>query len=283
MKYAVSYRSDFKYFDDVDEIIFNYKGTENIVDFIPKLLKKEQRANIRLNDIEFIEKCIPFLNKLKTVHSNFIVQIDFIYQKSYINLLQDNEIKFMFCNFAKTKEEFYSMLKLGAEDIYIVEELAFNLKSLKPIAEKYNVNIRVFPDVAQFTLGTREAVPAISTFFIRPEDIELYEEYVDIIEFFHQDDKLSTIYKIYKEQQWLGPLETIILGAKFNIDNTTINPHFGQWRINCQKKCMFEQCNLCMEIEKLATQFDKANIEIVKKKKKPELTTKEKEELLKNI
>lgn len=38
---------------------------------------------------------------------------------------------------------------MGVSDIYITEDLGFNLIAIKPLAEKENIIIRAFPNIAQ--------------------------------------------------------------------------------------------------------------------------------------
>ena len=161
--------------------------------------------------------------------------------------------------------------------IYIVEELAFNLKALKYLKDKYNLEYRVFPDIAQSTKGTGNYIDPLCKFFIRPEDTEIYEDYIDVFEFYHVGEQLSVIYEVYKKQQWLGDLNDIIIGFPEDkrISNRTIAPYFGQMRVDCNKICLCGKCVICEEISKLADSFGEAGLEIIKKKKKVERTEEE--------
>ena len=196
----------------------------------------------------------------------------------YFKIFKENNIPFFFTNFARTKEMVDIMRQMGASSIYIVESLAFDLKALQYMREVYDLTYRVYPDVAQHTKDLGEYVSSLKKFFIRPEDTEIYENYVDVFEFWRNDDRLSVIYEIYKQQQWLGDLQDIIAGLGKSIDNKTLAPHFGQMRVCCNKVCLEGKCYLCEEMEKLAERFAEANLEIVKKRKKPERTKEETEE-----
>ena len=282
MRYAVHYHKDFRHFDDVDEVVFDYQGTENIVTFIPKLLREDQRAVINLKKYE-ISYVIPYLNKLAEIHSKFIVQINSYIHIDDIQLLKDNNIDFMFNDYCRDYDTFYTMIKYGAKDIYIVEDLAFDLKSLHTVLNKHGINLRVFPDIAQCARGTRGHVPTITKFWIRPEDTELYEDYVDVFELCRLDSRLSVAYEVYKQRQWKGQIQDLILDIDIDIDNSTIAPNFGKERIGCQKKCMLGRCNLCYEIEKLANSFSAADIELIKDKYKPYVSSQETDKILKEL
>lgn len=281
MYYAVHYHRSFRHFDEIDEVVFDYQGTEAIVDYVPKILKKqEQKAVINLSKIEQIENVIPFINKLKTIHPNILTQIDFFSQKGYIELLNDNNIDFMFSTLAKDYETLYSMIDLGAKEVYLVEFLCFCLKNLQELRKEKNIKFRVFPDIAQSAKGTTRIIPEITKFWIRPEDTELYEQYIDTFELCRLDDRQSVIYEIYKRQQWFGKVNDIILDLDITVENTNLDPRFGRERINCGKRCTYGRCNLCQEMQNLALRFNVAGISIEKKKKKNEISQEDKEILM---
>lgn len=279
MRYAVNYNANFRYFDQVDEVIFDYKGSESIVDFVPKILKRqEQKAIIDLNeDIEDINEVLPYLNKLKQIHPNILVRL-ISSQKKDIELLKDNNIDFAFQLFVKDYDTFYSMIQLGAKDITVVEYLGFCLGNLQEIRKEYGISIRVIPDIAQSAAGTGRIIPPITKFWIRPEDTELYEPYVDVFQILRNDDRQSVIFEIYKRQQWLGNIQDIIMDLDLELQNDNINPRFGLMRLDCNKKCMYGKCNLCMEMQDLALRLNLAGITVQKKSKKF-LSQEEKEKL----
>ena len=271
MKYAVKYRQDFRHFDTVDEVVFQYeKGSESIVEFIPKILKKqEQRAIIEISNLfKDIKDVIPFLNQLKEVHPNFVISLSYPIQKDYIQILEDNEIKFMFSNFVNNYDMVYTLLKYHPTDMYIVEGLGFDLINLQSIRGA-GTAIRCFPDTCQASRWTSDAVPAIQKFWIRPDDTEIYEEFVDVFELFHQNDRQSVVYEIYKQQVWEGNLSMLLTTSDgLDIENSAVDPHFGIHRVGCKKVCMLGKCNYCSQVQEFAKKFDAANLAIVKKKYK---------------
>ena len=283
MRYAVRYNKDFRYLKEVDEIIFDYQGTDQIVDMIPATLQEDQRAIIRLTDIDDIGKVIGYLVKVKELHHNLIVQIDFYEQKDFINILNDNSIEYMFSNFCKTYDTLYAMVKLGAKEVYIVESLAFDLESLQSYREDYGIKFRVFPDIAQYEKGTKDLIPEIITFWIRPEDVELYEKYVDTFEIFRTDNRTSVIYEVYKGGQWRGQVKDIICDFESDIGNANIAPHFGLMRTGCKRKCLYNKCNVCTNIADLAEQFKINDINIIKKKKKDKLPVEERDKIIEEL
>lgn len=283
MKYAVHYSKDFKFLKEIDEVILDWEGTDQILDFVPKTFLQEQRIIINLKQIENIEDVIPCLNKLKALHSNIAVQIG-LDRADAANLLKMEDIDFMFYDYCTTIEMYYLMKELGASDIYITEILGFGLEDLQEEGER-SVKLRVFPNIAQCDPHGKGILPEITKFWIRPEDTELYEELVDVFEFYGTKDGggLSTIYKIYKKCQWLGDLKDIILDFHLDISNKTIAPHFGKMRLNCHKKCLYGKCNVCPNIASLAEGFNTAEIEVVKRKRKEQYSQEEKEQIINTL
>ena len=262
MNFAVNYRKDFRYFDTVDEVIFKYTGSESIVDVLPTLVTEDQKAVLDISTIEDVNTIIPFLNILKTKHSNFIVKINFIDQKDFIEVLEENDIDFFFMNYCTYIDSVYTMKELGAKEVYITENLGFQLQDLQGL-RKAGLKLRVIPDIVQRAGGTKPIIPAILGFWIRPEDLKIYEKYVDTIEFFKHDDRLSVVYKIYRDGVWEGKLCDIIQDAEdLDIESNRLGTNFGLLRLNCRKKCLFDEdkCNLCPSFQNFAYKLKDAHL-----------------------
>ena len=283
MKYAIRYTRSFRHYNEVDEVVFDFydpKLEQNLIYTINTFLMDNQRAIIDLrgfNDPTF--DIIAILNKVKKEHNNMAVIIE-ISKKSQIEAFKDNEIPFILM--ARDYESFYTAINLGASDIYIIEQLAFDIKNLQFAREK-GVQLRMYPDIAQCSKGTKGLIPEPTTFFIRPEDVNTYAEYVDVLEIFRQDDRTSVIYEVYKQKQWLGNLKDLILDYRQDLPNTGISPHFGPSRLNCHKKCMINQCSLCVDIAELAKSFNQVGVEIIKKREKEKIPEEQKEEMIKQL
>jgi hypothetical protein len=113
-------------------------------------------------------------------------------------------------------------------------------------------------------------IPDAEKFFIRPDDVELYEDYVDTLEFVGPGDRLSVLYEIYTSGKWLGDLKELIMGFKEELPfpNTGVAPYFGQQRIKCKHRCMINQCELCDEIRTVAEMMKDNGLELRRTKEK---------------
>lgn len=284
MKYAIRYNSTFKYFSNIDEVIFPYNGTGDLSAIVIKTLPNEdQKAIIDISNMPNPEKAIPAINTLKQEHKEVLVQIDFYNQKDIIQLLKDNQLSFMFSNYVKDFSTLVAMKLAGAAEVYIVEDICFYMFNFEKIRQG-GLKIRVIPNIAQCPHGTKDYLPEITKFFIRPEDVCQYEDFVDTFELYSTgDDRISTIYEIYKKEQWLGDIGDIILDFHDTIPNTGISPHFGRCRVNCKKDCTYKDCSICTEIAQLAPKFKEVGLEVIKKQKKREFSKKEIDEKIEEL
>jgi hypothetical protein len=73
--------------------------------------------------------------------------------------------------------------------------------------------------------------------WVRPEDVEVYEEYVSTLEFDNvlQDlKKESTLLHVYKDNvEWPGNLNLLFDNFGINVDNRAIPEDLGETRMNC--------------------------------------------------
>lgn len=144
------------------------------------------------------------------------------------------------------------LAETGVSDVYVTGELGFKMQEVKKISDKYNVAIRIVPNIATVSgFGLVEADNSTS-FWVRPEDLETYAPYVDIVEFMCKDDKQSVFYNIYmQDKKWSGDLSMIIAGLH-SIANDKLSSHFVSSRINCGKKCNLDICHSCYKFIALA-------------------------------
>jgi len=266
MKYAVHYRKDFRHFDTVDEVIFSVeKGNENISELLPSIVKQDwQKITLNLLGCEkTFSEILPYILQLKELHPNILLQ--FLLNKENIEIAKENNIPFMAANrFCTSLDMVYAMKKMGVSEIYVVEGLGFHIDEVKKVLQDADIKIRVIPNVTQCASGTRSWIPTEHKFWIRPEDTKFYENDVDTFEIFNEDERVSVVYEIYKQQVWKGTLSEIILDAEdLNISNDAIPPYFGDSRINCKQRCFFGSCAACEANLSFAKTFEKTDMSIV--------------------
>lgn len=290
MKYAITYTKNFRHYDEVDEVIFPYKGIsdeEGLIEIVTNTLTREdQRAIILVDKYEqSIDDLIPIIRKLKTVHENMVVSLNLDYQHEWIDKLKEAEIPFMFVNFATTVTQIAAMVIFGAKEVYLAEDICFRLEKLQLFREIDGIKFRIFPDILQ-TPRRCSSLPQITNFFIRPEDVDLYEKYVDVIEIFRKDSRQSVVYEIYKQGQWRGPLSDLIIDFTEEINGSSFIPDFGRARLGCGRRCAMTDCDICTYSVEVGHKMEEAGVAFVKQKKKREASEgikKQAEEVIKKM
>lgn len=279
MKYCINYSNKSHIIDKVDEILIRYdknKILELFTQFIPAHLN--QRIIVQLIEEDNIDTIVNNLKKIISIYNEnkdikFDIQLPF-YNQKFIEELKDTNLKYFFKAAANSWDKFTGLISQNVSDIYITDELAFELDKIAEIAHKNNIKVRIYPNVAQ---SRWDKLSDILKFFIRPEDIEMYEPYVDVCEFYgDKAQQIDTYYKIYQEdKKWFGDLQEIIIGLDSKIDSRYIIPRFAEKRIKCGKDCLKGgKCEMCKRILDLSEQLENAHlvVQIDKEKEKRDET-----------
>lgn len=293
MKYALKYFSTSKKMAEADEIIIKYTesapldhliwfATEKClpdqrlvieIDVTALMINEEEKRDIKLfsSDEEqnefFLEEVSKFADVMKK-HQNLAIKISPTFGKSvraFVAHLKVFEIPFFYTIHPTCLGEVAALLDQGVSDIYVTDFLAFYMPEIKKLAK--DTNIRVYPNIAQSPVMYEAFMSKehdIKKFFIRPEDIEQYEDYVDIIEFFGPLDKQDVLMDIYKDGYWMGGLDELIIGFKDEINCMNLMPDFGFYRLACGHRCDAGKCNYCNISKSLAGELLEKDIYIKK-------------------
>lgn len=263
MKYCVDYSKGLPIAKEIDELVITFNpGDKSLVDFIE--LHKEQRIIIFIENNLFLTKeNFELFKSLYELYKNIVIKFTH-YQEDMIEEILQYNFPFFFGDRVNNWDTLIGLISLGVSDVYVVEELCFEIDKVAEVAHSEGVNIRVFPNVAQSAWKDSDG---ITKFFIRPEDVYLYEPYVDVLEFFNSKKRENTLYKIYAiEKKWFGQLNELIIGLNDDIDSRYILPEFALHRIFCGKKCIKTgKCRICHKIKTLSHTL-KDNNYIIKKK-----------------
>lgn len=268
MRYNINYdpnpNKNFKYIDEVDEITILYKRKDTtLLDFLLK--HSGQRVNIYIADAEdFLNNnCINIFSSIKEKYPllNFVLFFS-DKEKELLQKVKDYNLKYFFTTYVKDWDSLHYMAELKPTDIFIVEALCFELKDVAKFLHSQGIDVRCFANVAQ---SSSESTPALKNFFIRPEDVDFYEPYIDCIEFFGHDlddYQINTYYKVYKyDKEWFGNLREIIIGLDVDIKSYAIIPSFPKYRLNCGKRCLKgRKCKICETILETSATLEKKGL-----------------------
>lgn len=161
-------------------------------------------------------------------------------------------------------DQLHYLCKRGISEVYLGEDICFDLWRAKQVASSYGVKIRTFPNVGQCSV---KSGLALKKFFIRPEDVEEYSDCIDTLEFWGPLDRQGTLLKIYKKGIWFGDLQELLLDFDLSFDSRRIVPGFAQMRKTCQRKCMKgESCTICDRVYLISKKLEDKEL-IIKRKK----------------
>ena len=261
MKYCLDFRRSTKIIvTEVDEINFVF-DLASLLDFLEEY--KEKRINVAIQ-FEDLDKIIKIYKEHNL--SNIFIKLPY-YEEIAAKKLKENNIPFYCATLVSDWDVFNGLIEIGVSDIFITENLGFELDKVSKIAKENKVQLRAFPNVCQ---SQWEYTSKLKTFFIRPDDVKIYEKYIDVFEFFGNPDRQKIYYKIYKDEQWFGSLGELILDFNFDLDSRFVIPNFAEQRVKCGKKCMKGgNCQICERIVELSKTLEKSKI-IVRNNKERE-------------
>lgn len=255
MKYCLRYARHNKYLKEVDEVIVPFQIED--IHFVETLTGKNELQNACiivdvLNTTDFInDNSIAIFLDMQKSYPDMKFKLRFAhYNASHDELfiqLKEANIPFFFTTHVNTLDYFQGLMDLGVSDIYIVEDLGFELKKLGPVAHAKDISIRAFANVCQTSWPHKSN---LKSFFIRPEDVPVYEEYVDVLEFYGDYNMEKIMYRVYsKDKKWFGNLQEIIIGLSDELDSRYLLPQFARVRVGCGKRCIKgTACNICEKI-----------------------------------
>ena len=225
MKYCISGRQPKSILSQADEIKMQYRDRDRLIDYTQEFTDKtfilEVPKEISSDEMNW-ELYKAYADKV-----NFMLCI---YNLNLAKECHEHGIKFYWAYPIFTWYELEGVAAFNPSYLYLGPPLSFSLEKIKM---KYNIPIRLCANLAYDAYIPREN--GICGFWIRPEDIETYEKWVDTIEFITDDlGKEATLLHIYKENKsWPGNLNLLITNLNYNIDNRGIPEEFGEIRANC--------------------------------------------------
>ncbi len=271
MKYCLKHYPDSK-LEESDEVIYNFKSSTKAIDFIELYNDRRIIFLVNLNEPKAsLQQVIDvaIAAKEKYPQSDFAIMTSLeALTPDIVTLLKEKKVDCFCVNMAGNWIDFLKLANLGFSDVYIGDDLGFDLKRLSKVAKELQVKLRVFPNAAHSVWND---MPSIKKFFIKPEDIAIYEDFIDVIEFFCNTPAIEkTLYSIYKDRmKWTGSLGDIISGLNLDLTSNSLVDNFTLGRINCARKCLKgNACNRCDKALELADHMKEHKMELTPINKK---------------
>lgn len=247
MLFSLNYKSPLK--QQADEIKCPINQLGLIFQFIKDNLDK--RYNITISDSKNIDynKIIEQIEFVKNITNDYTVECGSApLLFSLIDVGYNAYLRFP----VQDWETFSNLKAAKVSDIYIDGPLGFQCDTLEKAHD--GVKIRVSPTVsANAALNTGSNA---TSFFIRPEDLYLYDEVIDMIDFKIDNDqeKEKALYEIYRRGTFNFDLNDLIEHLNISTPNSFIRREFGQNRLNCGMRCRSpaSHCHFCQTTLTLA-------------------------------
>jgi len=150
---------------------------DKLISFVEEYSNK--RINISIPDDEIPINHFVTLNK---IHNNIYVKLT-RFQFRYAEKLKENNIKFFFDNTVPVSTFILldELIKLGVTDVYIADDLCYNLENVSKRCQKDNVQIRLILNrIPATTINPYEDVRAP---IFSPRHFNVLDEYIDVAEF----------------------------------------------------------------------------------------------------
>ena len=228
----------------------------------------DKRFNITIDTSEY-EFELEKLRYAKIVNPNIHIVVNYIGE---CEILQKLNISFYFSvmNAATSFRRLEWLVNLGSTDIYIADDLCYQLAKVRKFCDQHNVQCRLVLDrIASQRLDINNDPKAP---YFTPEIIETLDQYIDDFEFTENQSmaRLNTLYKIWFEnQEWKEDLSLLYPELTLKIPNQSLIPNFIEYRMNCGYKCACgSPCRRCSQFLEIAKILYNKKIEYAPKRKK---------------
>jgi hypothetical protein len=246
MKFSLHERTaSFQYLKKADEIMVEYRDRRAIPDYAKK----------------YPDACIALEVPPETQWEISEIKDYFILAKQKLVLclpdikdpriaeLKSAGIPFFWGYTVNTFWELEALVAAGASQARIGAPIFFDAEGLN----RYKITKRVCANVAHE--GYLPFTDGITGSWIRPEDVEAYEDVFDIIEFADvKDHKEEALFRIYAEKKnWPGRVDMIISNINTEAYNRMIPTQFVESRKKCGQRCKsYSSCRICERLLYLA-------------------------------
>lgn len=259
MKFSVSIRQKMPLLKQADEIFAWYNDKDGLYNFDgdPDLLNKEYVICIPKDLTNYYGIRAIDWTELKTLASKMILTLCLEDIERDAPKAKEYNIPFYWAYPVTTYEELNALSAAGVSQVLLGAPLYFDI----PTAARLNIPIRLIANYCQDSIFSQEQSGIRGT-FIRPEDLQLYEPYVHMIEFSTNfatiDERLNQeegLFMIYKKGEWNGNLNLLLTNLNVNLDNRAIPPEFGSVRLKCNHKCALPgvHCNFCAVVQQFSS------------------------------
>lgn len=244
MKYVVPSRQEAEYLAKADVIRVQARDHSIITDLYEKYPNAEVQL-IRFPDDEVLDwMAIRTYNILG--RGKFSLGLS---DMNDMNQARKENYKHFYLGAVQTFQELADLQKGGVCGVYLDAPLFFQMDKVK----EFGIPVYATANVA-IQSSLFERADGVTGTWIRPEDVELYEPYIEIIDFSGNLMQQRALYRIYAEQhKWGGELGLLVHDLNYICTNRMIPSTLAESRLNCGQRCAADGvCHLCYRTLDLA-------------------------------
>ena len=213
------------------------------------------------SDIKRLQNVLQFDNWTLQIPFDMIVDKSRKVDKIKFNAIKDCCNRYMFTDLVGNWEVLAFILTLNPSEVYITNMLGFHLPQVKKICDKAGAGVRIITNLAQ---SAWDESSSLTKFFVRPEDLEVYAPFVSGFEFSGPNNYQEVCYRAYTRGYWYGNLREIIIGLDEDLDSRRLPAQYGEYRLNCKKRCMTGgKCTLCKTMKGFSEELEKINMGVI--------------------
>lgn len=243
MKTCLSSRCEHRYLKAAKEIKVAWRDRK----IIPELAEKYPETTIILQLIGAEE-----IDWVEIKDYNNLCKGNLICAAAYIHELFEcasHNIRYYYGFPINTFSELQALKNIGVCYVRLGEGLFFHMPKVKDIG----VPVRIVPNVAYTDGIPRDN--GIAGHWVRPEDMLLYQDYVETIEFEDAGvKKEQALFRIYTSQEgWYGDINDLITNLNYSASNKMLPNNITMERIHCGQQCKINgRCQVCFRAFDLA-------------------------------
>ena len=251
MKYCVLSRQPDSVLKKADEIRVSTEDINQIYDLIKKYPNKTIIYEVRSQ-----EKTNWKLLKAFSQDCDLILSV---YNYIFFDKKVLKDFKHFYINPVNSWYDLSLISNYNPCYVLLGPDLMFSLKQYK---KYYNIPVRTYVNRASWDMYEKTAEQLICGPWIRPEDMDLYSEYVSAVEFIADNlTEEATLLKVYKEDKsWPGNIRLLIKDLPISVNCKLFDKDFAEKRIGCGHRCMSKpgscvSCDINYRVARLLDDF----------------------------
>lgn len=188
---------------------------------------------------------------LNDIHSQLFIRVS-VSQLMSVPKLKDRGLRFFFDSNYNINSfcQLQDILDFGVTDVYLNEDLCYDLPRVRELCNQYHVRTRVIVNkIPMLTLGKSTDVTAP---IYLPENLGVMSRFYDVIEFELEGswNRFDVLHKIwFLDETWRGNARDINIDLGLDISGTGFFYTLCEEKMTCKHKCLTEgsSCKKCQQ------------------------------------